>query len=152
MEDIDNILENVVLQKTKHVRMVSQKKVLGAALLVTGGTVGAGIVALPLRTVSAGLLPAATCLVGGWMFMLMASLMIVEVNFHCGEGSNFTSMAKKLLGPKWKIVCAALYLFVYTATLVAYIAESATFLAPIVRKGLGELQLIDQQLLHLFVP
>lgn len=107
-------------------------------MLVAGGTVGAGIVALPVKTAVAGLIPSTFCLIGGWAFMLLASLVIVEVNMHCGAGSNFTSMTEQLLGKKWKVLCAALYIFVYTATLIAYIAESATFLSPIVQHGLGK--------------
>lgn len=107
-------------------------------MLIVGSTVGAGIIALPVKTAPAGFIPSTVCLVGGWIFMLLASMMIVEVNMFCGAGSNFTSMAEKLLGRKWKLVCGVLYILVYCATLVAYIAESATFLAPIVRQGLGE--------------
>lgn len=109
-------------------------------MLVAGGTVGAGIVALPVKTSVAGFLPSAACLIGGWGFMLVTALLILEVSKHCGPGSNFTSMAEQTLGPKWKVVSAVLYVFVYSATLTAYIAESATFLSPAVLQLFGEFE------------
>lgn len=116
---------------------VGFKKVMGAALLVAGGTVGAGIVALPVKTASVGLLPSATGLIGGWAYMLAAAFIIVEVTEHCGSGANFTTMADMTLGKRWKAVSAALYIFVYCATLTAYIAESATFIGPPVALASG---------------
>ncbi|GMH43472.1 hypothetical protein BSKO_11394 [Bryopsis sp. KO-2023] len=116
---------------------VDKKKVFGAALLVAGGTVGAGIVALPVKTASVGLLPSAAGLIGGWAYMLLTAFLIVEVSEHCGAGANFTTMADMTLGKRWKAVSAALYIFVYCATLTAYIAESATFIGPPLAMALG---------------
>ncbi|GMH43532.1 hypothetical protein BSKO_11454 [Bryopsis sp. KO-2023] len=113
------------------------KKIMGAALLVAGGTVGAGIVALPVKTATVGLLPSAAGLVGGWGYMLLTAFLIVDVSEHCGPGANFTTMAARTLGKRWKAVSAALYIFVYCATLTAYIAESATFIGPPVAVVLG---------------
>lgn len=107
-------------------------------MLVAGGTVGAGIVALPVKTAHVGFLPSAVCLIGGWGFMLLSAMLIVAVSQHCKRGANFTSMAEQILGWKWKATVAVLYIFVYSATLTAYIAESATFLSPLVPQLLGK--------------
>ena len=56
--------------------------VLGSAALVAGTTVGAGILALPAKTLAAGLAPTATLLVGGWIFMAATGLLIAEVDLN----------------------------------------------------------------------
>ena len=56
--------------------------VLGSAALVAGTTVGAGILALPAKTLAAGLAPTATLLVGGWAFMAATGLLIAEVDLN----------------------------------------------------------------------
>ena len=56
--------------------------VLGSAALVAGTTVGAGILALPAKTLAAGLAPTATLLVGGWVFMAATGLFIAEVDLN----------------------------------------------------------------------
>ena len=56
--------------------------VIGSAALVAGTTVGAGILALPAKTLAAGLAPTATLLVGGWVFMAATGLLIAEVDLN----------------------------------------------------------------------
>jgi len=111
-------------------RTVDHARVLGAALLVAGGAVGAGIVALPIKTAAAGFLPSATALILGWSLMFGTALLLIEVNNYCGPGANFTTMAERTLGPAWKAVCMALYVTVYGATLTAYMSESSAYIAP----------------------
>jgi len=48
--------------------------------------------------------------------------------FRYGPGANLTTMADKTLGSSGKMVVTALYLFIYGATLCAYMAEGARFL------------------------
>ena len=56
--------------------------VIGSAALVAGTTVGAGILALPAKTLAAGLAPTATLLIGGWIFMAATGLLIAEVDLN----------------------------------------------------------------------
>jgi len=111
-------------------RTIDPARVLGAALLVAGGAVGAGIVALPIKTAAMGFLPSAAALIFGWGLMFSTALLLIEVNKYCGPGANFTTMAERTLGPAWKAVCVALYVTVYGATLTAYMSESSVYLAP----------------------
>jgi len=112
-------------------------RILGAALLIAGGTVGAGIVALPITTAPAGFLPSAAALVAGWAFMYSTALLVVEVSRYCGPSSNFTSMAEQTLGRHWKMACALLYVFIYGATLTAYVSESANYIIPAIASVTG---------------
>lgn len=48
--------------------------VLGAAALVSGTTVGAGVLALPAATAAAGFLPSTFALLSAWVYMVRCSL------------------------------------------------------------------------------
>ena len=60
----------------------SEGSVFGAAALVTGTTVGAGILALPAVTLSSGLGPSSLLLGGVWVYMACSGLLIAEVNLN----------------------------------------------------------------------
>lgn len=101
-------------------------RVAGAAALIAGGTVGAGIIALPVKTAAAGFVPSAIALVGVWCFMNATAFLLLEMSLWYGPKANVTTMALNTLGRPMKFVCAFLYLFIYLATLTAYIAEGAS--------------------------
>ncbi|KAK9810408.1 hypothetical protein WJX72_010274 [[Myrmecia] bisecta] len=105
-------------------------RVTGAVLLIAGGTVGAGIIALPVKTAAAGFIPTMAMLTGVWAFMCLTATLLLELSLWYGPGTNLTTMAKNTLGGPGKVVSAVLYIFIYAATLTAYIAEGANFILP----------------------
>ena len=108
-------------------------RLLGAVMLIAGGTVGAGIIALPVKTFAAGFVPTTLALTSVWAFMTTTALMLVELSLWFGPNTNLTTMAEETLGRKGKVIVTILYIFIYLATLTAYIAESGTFLSMIFR-------------------
>ena len=63
--------------------------VFGAAALVSGTTIGAGILALPTATAPSGLLPSSIALVIAWVYMTMSGLLIAELAINrIGETGN----------------------------------------------------------------
>ena len=130
-ERVASVLEKQdgVLDMT--MELPSGDRLLGAILLIAGGTVGAGIIALPVKTFAAGFVPSAVMLTVCWLFMTLTALMLVELSIWFGPGTNLTSMASKTLGTPAKVVTIVLYLFIYLATMTAYIAESGSYLVPV---------------------
>ena len=55
-------------------------KTLGAILLVSGTTIGAAMLALPVVTGLAGFIPTALLFILFWAFMLFTAFLILEVN------------------------------------------------------------------------
>jgi len=53
--------------------------VVGAIALITGSTVGAGVLALPATVAPAGFLPSTAVLTGCWAFLLVQALLLAEV-------------------------------------------------------------------------
>jgi tyrosine-specific transport protein len=108
-------------------------RLLGAVMLIAGGTVGAGIIALPVKTFAAGFVPTTLALTAVWAFMTTTALMLVELSLWFGPNTNLTTIAEETLGRRGKVLVTVLYVFIYLATLTAYIAESGTFLSMIFR-------------------
>eukprot|EP00884_Botryococcus_braunii_P002200 jgi/Botrbrau1/11981/Bobra.0115s0017.1 len=109
--------------------------VLGAAALVAGTTVGAGILALPSTTQASGFVASSTALLGCWLYSVITALLMAEVaiNTMCEvgrpSGISITSMAERTLG-RWGSRAASIsYAFLHEALLVAYVARGGEVLA-----------------------
>lgn len=116
--------------------------VLGAVSLVAGTTVGAGILALPSVTRSAGFVPSAAAIGGGWVFMAATGLLLAEVHLQtaCELGSggvSIFSIAERTLGRTGSRVASAAYLLIHYALLSAYISKSGTILSSATSGALG---------------
>lgn len=111
---------------------------MSAAFLLAGGTVGAGIIALPVKTHEAGFIPTMVGLCCCWALMYVSALLLMELSLWYGEAANISSMAEDSLGTIAKFACVGVYLFVYGATLVAYISEAPKFILPFVEAIVGK--------------
>lgn len=108
----------------------SNSQIYSAVALVSGTTVGAGILALPSVAQETGFLPSTGALVGSWLFMLATGCLIAEVSCNLVKtdakfvNAGILAMSKHLLGEKMAAVTGLFYLFIHYALLVAYIAEA----------------------------
>lgn len=94
--------------------------VLGAAALVAGTTVGAGVLALPTATAAAGFLPSSAALVLAWVYMTMSGLLISELTLNrmaeTGRpGSGLLDLYESVLGKPWSWVGSTAYFFLHYA-------------------------------------
>ncbi|KAL3916630.1 MAG: hypothetical protein SGILL_005090, partial [Bacillariaceae sp.] len=102
--------------------------VLGAASLVAGTMVGAGILALPSATAPVGFLPSTAAMGVGWLYMTMSGLLIAELSINrLGQsgkpGKGMLDLYEDSLGPKWSKVGSLAYFGLHYCLLVAYIAQ-----------------------------
>ena len=102
--------------------------VLGAAALVAGTTIGAGVLALPTATVPAGFVPSTAAMVSAWIFMTMSGLLVAELTLNrMGEtgrpGQGLLELYESSLGKKWSAVGSGAYFFLHYAMMVAYISN-----------------------------
>jgi tyrosine-specific transport protein len=112
----------------------------GAISLVAGSTLGAGILALPAKTIDAGFGPSVLAILMCWIFFAATGLLIAEVNVKtlCALERNavsFESMAKETLGEIGARLSGTVYVFIAYALLVAYMIQGGNillqFLSPI---------------------
>jgi tyrosine-specific transport protein len=117
--------------------------VLGAASLVAGTMVGAGILALPSATAPVGFVPSTFAMGIGWFYMTMSGLLIAELCINrLGQsgkpGKGMLDLFEDSLGPRWAQVGNLCYFFLHYCLLVAYIAQGgANFSSMLGLGGLG---------------
>ena len=99
-------------------------RLIGGILLVTGTTVGAGMLALPVVTGLAGFIPSIFLFITMWLYMTFTALLILEINLWMGENTNIISMAKKTLGKWGAAISWVIYLFLLYSLTTAYMAGS----------------------------
>ena len=126
-------------------RPANSGTVLGAVALLTGSTVGAGILALPETVAPAGIGPSSAVLVACWGLLVCEALLLAEVNVaimrerdeyrlvhgrgHSPVTISLTEMAGRTLGEVGATCTTATYLFLSMTLLVAYIAKAGEIIS-----------------------
>lgn len=118
-----------------------KSKILGGMLLVTGTTVGAGMLALPVLTGLGGFFPAIPLFFLCWIATAYSAFLILEVNLWFEEETNLISMARQLLGRTGAAFTWLCYLLLLYSLTAAYIAGGG----PLLAKGIDAL-------LHITLP
>lgn len=102
-----------------------KNSVFGSTLLISGCCIGAGMLGLPLVSFSSGFLLSLIPLIISWGYMYLSGLMILEIYIGEKKNVNLTSLLKKTLGDKAKIIGAGLFLFLFYSILTAYLNASS---------------------------
>lgn len=117
--------------------MKSHSKLIGGILLVSGTTIGAGMLALPVSTGLAGFFPSILLLIAFWVYMTFTAFLMLEVNLWMEPQTNLISMAKNTLGRTGEVISWATYLFLLYSLTTAYVAGSGPIVIDIVESLTG---------------
>ncbi len=105
--------------------MVKTNKFLGSILLISGTTIGAGMLGLPVMTGFAGFFPTFILLFFLWIYMLITAFLYLETNLAFAGNINLITMASNTLGVLGKAVTWVVYLLLLYSLTAAYMAGSA---------------------------
>lgn len=103
-------------------------KIVGGILLITGISLGAGMLALPVVTAGGGFYHSLFLLFGCWAVMLLGALYVLEVNLWLPEHTNLVSMAGATLGKLGQAVTWVCSLLLLYTLLAAYTSGSSSIL------------------------
>lgn len=117
--------------------MQKNTRLIGGILLVSGTTIGAGMLALPVITGFAGFFPSVILLILYWIFMTYTALLMLEVNLGMPAGANLVTMAKSTLGRSGEFVSRLTYLFLLYSLTTAYLAGSGPIVIDFVKEMTG---------------
>ncbi len=109
-------------------KQVENPSTFGGALIVSGTTIGAGMLATPLVTAAGGFIPACILYFICWAAMVGMGLIMLEVHLWTGKGSNLITMSRRFLGRPGQWVTSALYIFLFYSLCVAYVAGGASLI------------------------
>ncbi|MBU0960424.1 MAG: hypothetical protein KKH60_02770, partial [Proteobacteria bacterium] len=117
--------------------------VCSAALFVSGASLGAGLLALPIQTGLAGLIPALSGLIFIWGLMFISGLILAETFVCNGQSSTgLFSLYEQGLGRWSRWLVTPGFLLVFYGILVAYLSAGATVLASLLHLPQDELPLL----------
>lgn len=112
-------------------------KLWGGILLLTGTTMGGGLLALPISTSETGFINALLLMLACWFLMTTSALLMLEVNLWLPPHTNIVSMAKVLLGPCSVGITWVCYLSLLYSIIAAYMMSGSDFLQNLIEKNLG---------------
>lgn len=104
--------------------MKKHSQLVGGILLVSGTTIGAGMLALPIITGFAGFIPSVLLLILFWIYMTYTAFLVLETNLWMERNTNLITMARRTLGRPGEIFSWIVYLFLLYSLTTAYIAGS----------------------------
>ncbi len=105
--------------------MLKKSRLIGGILLVSGTTIGAGMLAIPVVSSFGGFFPSFALLFFCWLFFFFTAWILLDVNLAFPGEVNLITMVGRSLGPLGKAVCWAAYLLLLYSLTAAYIAGSA---------------------------
>lgn len=100
-------------------------------LLITGTSIGGGMLALPVVTGLAGFFPSILLYLVCWLFMATTGLLLLEVCCWMEAESNLITMAERTLGFAGKVAAWFLYIFLFYCLTVAYIEGCGDLIAEV---------------------
>ncbi len=107
--------------------MIFRSKTVGGILLIAGTCIGAGMLALPITTGSAGLFPSLALFLIVFLYMLVTVFILLEANlYETSLEANIISMAKSHLGGIGQIVAWLSFLLLLYAAASAYISGGSS--------------------------
>ncbi|MCH1430350.1 MAG: hypothetical protein L7U87_06265 [Chlamydiales bacterium] len=99
------------------------RSVLTGMFLISGTTIGGGMLALPIAAGMSGFIPSLVVMLACCIFMALTGLLILEATLWFPRGSHFITLSSSLLGENAKRLCWLVYIFLAYSSLVAYIAD-----------------------------
>ncbi|MCR9191946.1 MAG: hypothetical protein NXI01_04730 [Gammaproteobacteria bacterium] len=106
---------------------MKQPKNFHAILMVTGTSIGTGILALPIPTSTAGFLPTILAFIIAWAFMTIAAFYILDVKMHYKGHYNLSSLIKLTLGQFGHYLSSSMILVLLYALLCTYMMACAAW-------------------------
>ncbi len=113
--------------------MIKQNRFLGSILLIAGTSIGAAMLALPVKSGFAGFVPSAFLLPIIWLFFLVTAFLILDVNLSIPGETNMVSMAEKTLGIFGKVLCWIVYILLLYSLTAAYISGSSPIFSDVIK-------------------
>ncbi|WP_440992634.1 amino acid permease [Cysteiniphilum litorale] len=101
----------------------------GSAMIITGTSVGAGMLAIPATVAACGFWLASLLLIVVWFVMMLTALLLAEVNLAMPNGTNFSRMAHATLGKGGQLITWISYLLLLYSLTAAYSAGGGNLIA-----------------------
>src|SRR3990167_8754362 len=109
--------------------IISNRRIFGATMLVTGCCIGAGMIGLPVLSALTGFMPSLVAMVFCYLFTTVTGLLLAEATLWFDGNANLPSIVEFALGKIGKIITIILFLFLFYCLLVAYLDAGGSLFA-----------------------
>ena len=106
---------------------MSRIKHCHAIIMITGTSIGTGILGLPITTSQAGFFPTVLAFVLSWIFMTVAALYILDIKMQFRGSYTLSSLIKLTLGQTGHYVSSILILILLYALLCSYMMTGSAW-------------------------
>ena len=128
-----------LLLPDKKMKNVSFLHILSVALLITGTTVGAGMLGLPIKTGLSGMLPSLISMIIIWALMFITALIFAGGIIGSQRTvSDLPTLFQQELGPLGKWLNIIGYLIIFYGVLVAYLSGGSSILVNLIHLPLAK--------------
>ena len=112
---------------------VSSLHILTVALLITGTTIGAGMLGLPIKTGLSGMFPSLISMMVMWGLMLVTAWILTSRIIESNQTvSDIPTLFHKELGPLGKWLSITGYPIIFYGLLVAYLSGASSILVNLI--------------------
>lgn len=108
---------------------MNRRKIFNAIVMVTGTSVGSGILGLPIITSNAGILPAIAAFIVAWVFMTLGAYYILDIKMQLRGTYNLSSLIKLTLGRPGQYLSSIMILLLLYALLCTYTMAGSAWLS-----------------------
>lgn len=131
--------------------MINQK-IFGGILLVSGTTIGAAMLAMPVVTGLAGWFPGFFLMIATWLYLTYTAFLFLEVNLAFPQETDMITMAKKTVGRWGEVFAWVTYLFLLYALNTAYLAGGSSLIGQFLEQAFSiDLPLWSREVLMLCI-
>lgn len=109
------------------------RKAIGAACMMAGCCIGAGMLALPMTTGLVGFVPSVILFILVWWYSLSTARLLLEANsWYEGRSVNLVTLCSDILGPYGKWTAWGSFLFLFYCLLSAYFVKGGEMVQQLV--------------------
>jgi tyrosine-specific transport protein len=112
---------------------IAKKRLLGATALIAGTGIGAGMLALPVKTAALGFSLSVALFILVWLLMLGTGWIYITLFLKYPAHTNLLALTGFLLGPVGRYLIWFLYLVLFYSLLVAYTTAFGEIIPAIVQ-------------------
>ncbi len=108
--------------------MLRFRHLIGSILLISGTTIGGGMLGLPIATSQGGFFPSLVIYLITWLFMASTGLLLLEMCLWHDKETNIVTLAKKTLGKVGLVITWIVYLYLFYCLTIAYVVGTQSFI------------------------
>jgi Amino acid permeases len=109
----------------------------GGIILLTGCSVGAGMLGLPLISAQFGVIPSLLWLALTAAFMICTGLFLLEATLWFKKETNLLSILERTLGPKARWLGFCLFVLLFMCLMIAYTSATGSLLVKLLGVSVG---------------